>query len=84
MTVGESYLGSVVIEAGQQPIIKLSSGTGSSERATLDDFGFASEPATAEKANLESPFSQYKSIIHQYGVLFLCYSASHRFLVSIF
>jgi len=56
MTVGESYLGSVVIEAGQQPIIKLSSGTGSSERATLDDFGFASEPATAEKANLESPF----------------------------
>ena len=56
MTVGESYLGSVVIEAGQQPIIKLTSGTGNSERATLDDFGFASQPATADKANLESPF----------------------------
>lgn len=56
MTIGESYLGSVTIEAGQEPLVKLTSGTGNANRATLADFGFASEPATAEKANLESPF----------------------------
>ena len=56
MTIGESYLGSVTIEAGQDPLVKLTSGTGNANRATLADFGFTAQPATAENANLQSPF----------------------------
>jgi len=58
MTVGDSYLGSVVIEAGQQPIIKLSSGTGIADRATLADFGFGEETTS----NVETPQADLNSI----------------------
>jgi hypothetical protein len=45
MEIGQDYLGSVTIESGKQPLIKLTSGTGNGTRATMDDFDFQVAPA---------------------------------------
>ena len=46
MEVGEDYLGSVTIESGKAPLIKLTSGTGNGTRATMEDFDFQVAPVT--------------------------------------
>ena len=45
MEIGQDYLGSVTMEAGKDPLIKLTSGTGNGTRATMDDFDFQVAPA---------------------------------------
>ena len=54
MEIGQDYLGSVTIEKGQAPLIKLTSGIGNGVRATLDmfDMGDVADVATVAEGNL--------------------------------
>lgn len=54
MEIGQDYLGSVTIEKGQTPLIKLTSGIGNGATATLDmfDMGDVADVADVAEGNL--------------------------------